>query len=154
MKSVVWDEQRRYPPPAFHAAPLRAVPYRRSRALSTAHPHARIGRIFGAAAVFEAFTWAGLLVGMFLEHVTHTTEMGVWLFGRLHGAAFMIYVVVTLVAWRKLRWPLWVTAVTLAASIPPLTTLVAEWWLARTGRLAASDKRFAVPTAQGVPDRV
>ena len=109
-----------------------------SRDLSTAHPQARIGRIFGAAAVFEAFTWAGLLVGMFLEHVTHTTDLGVWLFGRLHGAAFMIYVVVTLVAWRKLRWPLWVTFVTLAASIPPLTTLVAEWWLTRTGRLAAA----------------
>lgn len=99
----------------------------------------RIARIYKVAAVAEAITWAGLLVGMFLEHVTHTTELGVWLFGRLHGAAFMVYGVVTLLAAWKLRWAWWVTLLALAASIPPLTTLLAEWWLARTGRLPAAD---------------
>lgn len=96
---------------------------------------ATIGRVYAAAAMFEAFTWAGLLVGMVLEHVTHTTDLGVWLFGRLHGLAFMVYGIVTLVAAITLRWRWWVTLVALAASIPPLTTLLAEWWLARTGRL-------------------
>src|SRR6478609_736876 len=96
-------------------------------------PHARIGRFYAAAAMFEAFTWAGLLVGMFLKYVTDTTEAGVWFFGRLHGLAFVLYVVATLVAAWKLRWRWWVALVALALSIPPLATLVAEWWLSRSG---------------------
>ena len=72
-----------------------------------AAPAARVspvGRVFAAIALLEAFTWAGLLVGMFLKHVTGTTEAGVWLFGRLHGGVFMLYVVVTIVAAVALRW--------------------------------------------------
>lgn len=96
-----------------------------------------LGRLFAVIAVVEACTWAGLLVGMFLKYVTGTTEAGVWLFGRLHGGAFMVYVVVTLLAAWKLRWSWWVALVALAASIPPLVTIPLEIWLRRTGRLAA-----------------
>jgi len=92
--------------------------------------------VYAAIAVIEAFTWAGLLVGMFLKYVTETTEAGVWLFGRLHGAAFVAYVVVALVAAVKLRWGWFRTLVALAAAVPPLTTLLAEWWLRRTGHLS------------------
>ena len=127
---MVWNEERRYP--ARHST------QRRAENLSSLLSPARIGRTYALAAMLEAFTWAGLLVGMFLEHVTHTTDMGVWLFGRLHGAAFMIYVAVTLIAAYKLRWAWWVALVALAASIPPLFTLIAEWWLSRTGRLSES----------------
>lgn len=106
---------------------------------------ARISRLYKRAALFEAFTWAGLLVGMFLEHVTHTTHLGVFVFGRLHGLAFMVYGVVTLLAAWRLRWSWWVTLVALAASVPPLFTWGAERWLDRTGRLA-SDAPEPVPT--------
>lgn len=34
---------------------------------------------------------------MLLKYGTQTTELGVWLFGRLHGIAFMFYLAVTLV---------------------------------------------------------
>lgn len=47
---------------------------------------------------FEAFTWAGLLVGMLLEHVLAVTDLGVWLFGRLHGGAFIVYFFTAIVA--------------------------------------------------------
>ncbi|MFC0675674.1 DUF3817 domain-containing protein [Brachybacterium hainanense] len=94
-----------------------------------------VGRIFAAVAVAEAITWAGLLIGMFLKYVTGTTEMGVWLFGRLHGGVFMLYVVVTLVAAWKLRWSWWVALVALACAIPPLVTVPLEIWLRRSGRL-------------------
>ena len=99
-------------------------------------PLSAVGRVFAVVAVIEAFTWAGLLVGMFLKYVTETTEAGVWLFGRLHGAAFVAYVVVALVAAVRLRWGWFRALVALAAAVPPLTTLLAEWWLRRTGHLS------------------
>lgn len=94
-----------------------------------------IGVLFAVVAFFEAFTWAGLLVGMFLKYVTGTTEMGVWLFGRLHGGAFMLYVVMTIVAAVSLRWKWWLALLALLAAIPPLVTVPLEIWLHRTGRL-------------------
>ncbi len=99
-------------------------------------PLSRAGRVFAVVAVIEAFTWAGLLVGMFLKYVTETTEAGVWLFGRLHGAAFVAYVVVALVVAVRLRWGWFRTLVALAAAVPPLTTLLAERWLRRSGHLS------------------
>ena len=92
-------------------------------------------RAFTATAVVEAVTWAGLLVGMYLEHVAGTTDLGVWLFGRLHGAAFLAYVAATLLAARGLRWGWGTTLVALAASVPPLATAVVEVVLRRQGRL-------------------
>ncbi len=101
-----------------------------------APPMTPLGRLFAVVALVEAFTWAGLLVGMFLKYVTETTEAGVWLFGRLHGAAFVLYVVVTLVAAVRLRWG-WLRAlVALACSVPPLLTVPAERVLRRTGYLS------------------
>ena len=94
-----------------------------------------IGVLFAVIAFFEACTWAGLLVGMFLKYVTGTTEMGVWLFGRLHGGAFMLYVVMTIVAAVSLRWKWWLALLALLAAIPPLVTVPLEIWLHRTGRL-------------------
>ena len=107
-----------------------------SPASSTRPPLSRVGRVFAVVAVVEAFTWAGLLVGMFLKYVTETTEAGVWLFGRLHGAAFVAYVVIALVAAVLLRWGWFRTLVALAAAVPPLTTLLAERGLRRTGHLS------------------
>ena len=66
-----------------------------------------IGKLFATVALIEASTWAGLLVGMYLKYASGTTDLGVWLFGRLHGAAFLLYVVVAFVAGARLRWPMW-----------------------------------------------
>lgn len=87
-------------------------------------------------AFIEALTWAGLLIGMFLKYVTETTELGVWLFGRLHGFAFMAYVVVAVFAAARLRWPWWAALLAVLAAVPPLVTLPLEWWFRRRGLLA------------------
>lgn len=100
-------------------------------------PLSATGRVFAAVAFFEAFTWAGLLVGMGLKYGTQTTELGVWFFGRLHGVAFLLYIVVSLFAWIRLRWPLWAVLVALLAAIPPLTTIPVEMWFRRRGLLSA-----------------
>lgn len=111
-------------------------------------PMSRLGRLFAVVAWIEAFTWAGLLVGMFLKYVTETTEAGVWLFGRLHGGAFVLFVVITLIAAVRLRWGWFRTLVALASAVPPLTTLLAEWWLKRTGHLAEPAEREAAQTPE------
>jgi integral membrane protein len=91
--------------------------------------------LFKVVAVAEALSWAGLLVGMYLKHVAGTTELGVEIFGPLHGGIFLAYVGLVLLLARSLRWGPWVTLAGLAASVPPFATLVFELWAARTGRL-------------------
>jgi integral membrane protein len=98
-----------------------------------------VRRAFVTAAFVEAFTWAGLLVGMYLEHVAGVTEMGVWLFGRLHGAAFLAYGAITLLAAWSLRWSARVTVVALLASVPPLATALFEVVARRRGLLTLHD---------------
>ncbi|KLI98750.1 membrane protein [Luteimonas sp. FCS-9] len=94
------------------------------------------GRAFSVVALVEAFTWAGLLVGMVLKYGTGTTEVGVWWFGRLHGAAFLAYLAVALVAAWRLRWPWWACALAILAALPPLATLALEIWYRRRGLLS------------------
>ncbi|MCW1777678.1 DUF3817 domain-containing protein [Pantoea ananatis] len=72
-----------------------------------------------------------------LKYGTQTTELGVWLFGRLHGVAFLLYVVASLLAALRLRWPWWAWALSLLAALPPLVTVPLEVWFRRIGLLGA-----------------
>ena len=103
-----------------------------------------VASAFRVAAIAEACSWAGLLIGMFVKYVPETSEIGVKVFGPIHGGIFVAYVLITLVAARVLRWSAGTTLLALAASIPPLVTIWFERWASRTGRLPARD---AVPTA-------
>jgi integral membrane protein len=94
-----------------------------------------IGRIFVLVAWIEALTWAGLLIGMILKYATDTTERGVEIMGPIHGTAFIAYAVVTIAAAVTLRWMWQVTLVALLAAVPPLMTVVAEYWLSKRGYL-------------------
>ncbi|GLZ78516.1 hypothetical protein Afil01_33230 [Actinorhabdospora filicis] len=108
-------------------------------------------RWFTVIAVVEAVTWAGLLAGMYFKHIADVTEIGVRVFGPLHGAAFVAYGVITLLTAIKLRWRLfsWTTFFALAASVPPFFTVLFELWARQTGRLtvraeAAEPERVGV----------
>lgn len=101
--------------------------------------------LFTVVAVAEAFSWAGLLGGMYLKHVAGTTERGVEVFGPIHGGIFIAYVLLALVVSRLLRWGPLVTLVALACSVPPFATVVFELWASRSGRLA-------VPAASPDPE--
>lgn len=104
---------------------------------SIRQPISTTGRFFSVVALIEAFTWAGLLAGMYLKYVSGTTDLGVWLFGRLHGAAFLLYLATAFVAGARLRWPLWAMLLAVLAAIPPLVTLPLELWFRRRGLLSA-----------------
>jgi integral membrane protein len=92
-------------------------------------------RVFRAVSIAEACSWAGLLAGMAVKYGPVGNDVGVAVFGPIHGALFVAYVVVALVAARVFRWDLRTLVVALAASVPPLATLWFERRARRTGRL-------------------
>jgi integral membrane protein len=90
---------------------------------------------FRIVAVAEALSWVGLLIGMYVKYVPETTELGVKIFGPIHGGIFVAYVVVALVTARVLRWSIGTTLLALVASILPLASLLFERQATRAGRL-------------------
>ena len=98
---------------------------------------------FRILAVAEALSWLGLLAGMYVKYVPQTSEVGVQVFGPIHGGVFVAYVVGALVASRLLRWDVRTTLLALAASVPPLATVLFERWASRAGRLPAREAAAA-----------
>ena len=98
-----------------------------------------VATAFRIVAVAEALSWVGLLAGMFVKRVLASSELGVQVFGPIHGAVFVAYVVVALLAARALRWDARTTVLALVASVPPLATLWFERWASRRGCLPARD---------------
>jgi integral membrane protein len=94
---------------------------------------------FRAVAIAEAISWIGLLAGMFVKYVPETSEIGVKIFGPIHGAIFVAYVVVALLSSRVLRWSRGTTVLALAASLPPLATAWFERRATRRGDLPSGD---------------
>lgn len=103
-----------------------------------------VARAFRAVAIAEAVSWVLLLTGMFVKWVLRTSELGVQVFGPVHGAVFIAYVLVTLLAWRVLRWSPGTAVLALGASIPPVATVWFERWAQRTGRLPVGDDATAL----------
>lgn len=73
---------------------------------------------------------------MYVKYQGSGSTQWVALFGPLHGAAFIAYAIVCIVAAQRLRWPFWAFLLAFFAAIPPLLTLPAEWLLKRRGLLA------------------
>ncbi|MDJ0396606.1 DUF3817 domain-containing protein [Rhodococcus sp. G-MC3] len=92
---------------------------------------------FRFIAVLEAFTWLGLLIGMAFKYLpADGNEIGVKIFGPIHGAVFVLYLIVTVITALKLRWSVVTTVVAAIASVPPFGTVIFEVWAARNGHLA------------------
>jgi integral membrane protein len=109
---------------------------------------AALATAFRAVAVAEALSWIGLLAGMYVKRVLGTSELGVQVFGPLHGGIFVAYVVLALFTARVLGWSRGTALLALAAAVPPLVTVWFQRWATRTGRLVAR-----VPEAAGTPGR-
>ena len=92
-------------------------------------------RLFGTLAVAEAVTWALLLAGMWVKYVPETTELGVRVFGMVHGVVFIAYCLVTVVVAVDQRWSWWRGLLGLVAAVPPFATLVFERYAAARGLL-------------------
>lgn len=112
-------------------------------------------RLFRRLAVTEAITWALLLSGMFLKYVTDTTELGVRVFGMVHGVAFLAYCVTAVVVAVDQRWSVRRALAGLACAVPPFATVPfdryaeSSGWLAESWRLVADapTRRLDAPVA-------
>ncbi len=96
-------------------------------------------RIFRILAVAEAFSWAALLMGMFLKWILRVTELGVELAGPVHGAFFIGYGLAALGLWGRLRWPFRVAAFAGLSAVLPFATVWFERWAGRHGYLTDAD---------------
>ena len=94
--------------------------------------------LFRRVAIAEAITWALLLVGMFLKYVTHTTELGVRVFGMMHGVVFIAYCLSTLVVGIDQRWTRGRVLLGLACAVPPFMTVWFDRYAERRGALGTS----------------
>jgi len=92
---------------------------------------------FRIIAIAEALSWAGLLVGMYFKYLgSPQTEIGVKIFGPIHGGVFVVYLGIAVLTAVKLKWDVKATLLALVAAFPPFGTVIFEIWAARTGRLA------------------
>lgn len=101
-------------------------------------PENLLTRAFIVVAIAEALSWAGLLIGMYFKYLTDAGELGVHIFGPIHGGVFVLYVGLTLLVARAHRWSPGTTLLGLACSIPPFASVAFEQWAVRTGRLAGT----------------
>jgi len=93
-------------------------------------------KVFRAAAVVEAVTWAGLLGGMYLKYVPETTELGVKVFGPIHGVAFIAFCLVTVLVAVDGRWSRGRLLLGLASAVPPFFTVLFDRYAERRDLLA------------------
>jgi integral membrane protein len=94
--------------------------------------------LFRRVAIAEAVTWALLLTGMFLKYVTGTTELGVRVFGMVHGVVFIAYCLTTVVVAVDQRWRPVRVVLGLVSSVPPFMTLWFDRYAQGRGALGTS----------------
>ena len=94
--------------------------------------------LFRRVAVAEAITWALLLLGMFLKYVTETTDLGVRVFGMVHGVVFIAYCLSTLVVGIDQRWTRGRVLLGLVSAVPPFMTVWFDRYAERRGALAGA----------------
>ena len=88
-------------------------------------------------AVLEALSWLGLLTGMAFKYLpAEGNEIGVKIFGPVHGCVFVVFLLVALVTAREFEWHWKTTILALLSSIPPFFTVLFEVWAVRTGKFA------------------
>lgn len=86
--------------------------------------------------LLEAVSWVGLLVGMYFKYLgSPSTEIGVKIFGPIHGGVFVAFLVAAAVAGFTLKWRAGTWLPAGVASIVPLGTVIFLIWADRTGRM-------------------
>ncbi len=81
------------------------------------------------AAFAEALSWLGLLIGMFFKYIVVKNQVGVQIFGPVHGFVMGFYILAVLLVKPELPWGRRELAIGLGASVPPLATYFFERWV-------------------------
>lgn len=91
---------------------------------------------FKIIAFAEAVSWVGLLVGMYFKYLgTPRTEIGVKVFGMVHGLVFVAFVITAVLVGIAVKWAASSWLLALLGSIVPLGSVIFLIWAERTGRL-------------------
>jgi integral membrane protein len=105
---------------------------------------------FRVIAFAEAVSWIGLLAGMYFKYLgTPRTEIGVKVFGPIHGGIFLAFVVAAVLTGLAMRWSPGTWVLALLGSIVPLGSVLFLLWADRTGRMT----RSAPAAVAGQPGR-
>lgn len=90
-------------------------------------------------AMAEAFSWVGLLVGMYFKYLgSPRSEIGVKIFGPVHGGLFVAFLVVAVLAGIAFRWNPVTWFLALLGSFVPFGTVIFVMWADRRGKLGQS----------------
>ncbi|MBU8810380.1 DUF3817 domain-containing protein [Mycolicibacterium goodii] len=90
-------------------------------------------RLIGLA---EAVSWAGLLVGMYFKYLgSPRTEIGVKVFGPIHGGVFLAFLAAAVLVGLAFKWSLLTWGLALLASIVPLGSVIFIMWADRAGKM-------------------
>ncbi len=94
---------------------------------------------FRLIALAEAVSWAGLLIGMYFKYLgSPQTEVGVKVFGPIHGGIFIGFVLAALVVGIAAKWSAVTWLLALLASIVPLGSVIFLIWVDRKGLIGSS----------------
>ncbi|MCG5434466.1 DUF3817 domain-containing protein [Mycobacterium sp. MYCO198283] len=108
---------------------------------------------FRLVALLEAGSWAGLLIGMYFKYAGEPrTEVGVKIFGPVHGALFLAFVLTAAAVGTACRWTVSTWLLALLASIAPLCSVIFLIWADRSGRLASAAGSGAAQPRGDVPN--
>lgn len=103
---------------------------------------------FRLIAFAEALSWIGLLVGMYFKYAgTPQTEVGVKIFGPIHGGIFVAFVVAALLVGIARKWGAVTWVLALLGSIVPLGSVIFVIWADRTGRISHTPAVAGAPSA-------
>lgn len=107
---------------------------------------------FRLIALAEAVSWAGLLVGMYFKYLgSPRTEIGVKVFGPIHGGIFIAFVVAAVLVGLARKWGLGTWILALLASIVPLGSVIFVMWADRTARLGSGQESADVSALLSQP---
>lgn len=102
---------------------------------------------FRRIATAEAITWALLLTGMVLKY-SGVTELGVRVFGLVHGVVFIGFCLTVVLVAVDQRWPVGRALLGLASSIPPFATVWFDRRAERLGHLAGAWRLLDEPASR------
>jgi integral membrane protein len=105
--------------------------------------------LYRRIALAEVVSWALLLLGMALKYVTGTTDLGVKVFGMVHGVVFIAFCLITLLVWVNQRWSARQGLLGLVSAIPPFLTV---WFERRMERAGALEGGWRLGHAEARPE--
>lgn len=92
-------------------------------------------RLFRAAAIAEAITWALLIAGMLQKYAFSAGGWGVSIGGAVHGFVFLGFIAVVVMVAVNQRWSLGRTIIALGSAVVPFASVIAEIAFVRAGAL-------------------